>query len=115
MNKCLSLLFALLLTSVGLLGQSDRPEKTQASKIIPAASRFELYLPMILEKRVAIFANHTSMVDDVHLVDTLKKRGVQIVKIFAPEHGFRGTADAGEKVDNTIDPQTGVPVISLYG
>jgi uncharacterized protein YbbC (DUF1343 family) len=115
MNKRLNLLFASLLISVMLPGQSDHTTKNETSKTVPAASRFDLYLPMILEKRVAIFANHTSMVDDVHLVDTLKKRGVQIVKIFAPEHGFRGTADAGEKVDNTVDPQTGIPVISLYG
>jgi uncharacterized protein YbbC (DUF1343 family) len=114
MNKCLILLIALL-TSATLTGQSDQSQENHASKTIPGAARFELYLPMLLQKRVAIFANHTTMVNDVHLVDALKKRGIRIVKIFAPEHGFRGTADAGAKIDNTVDAQTGIPVISLYG
>jgi uncharacterized protein YbbC (DUF1343 family) len=67
------------------------------SKIIPAAERLDDYLPLLKNKRVAVFANNTSMVHDVHLVDTLSRSGVEIKKIFAPEHGFRGTADAGEK------------------
>ena len=70
------------------------------SKIIPAAERIEAYLPMLKNKRVAVFANNTSMVQDIHLVDTLSRSGVDIKKIFAPEHGFRGTADACEKVSN---------------
>jgi len=85
------------------------------SKIVPAAERLDLYLPMLINKRVAIFANNTSMVGSTHLVDTLLKKGVQIKKIFAPEHGFRGTADAGERVGNTKDPGTGIDIISLYG
>jgi uncharacterized protein YbbC (DUF1343 family) len=85
------------------------------SKIIPAAERLDEYLPLLKNKRVAVFANNTSMVQDVHLVDTLSRSGVEIKKIFAPEHGFRGTADAGEKVSNSKDPATGIPVISLYG
>lgn len=55
------------------------------------------------------------MVENTHLVDTLTRSGINIRKIFAPEHGFRGTADAGEKVSNTKDTKTGIPVISLYG
>ncbi|MFX5494126.1 exo-beta-N-acetylmuramidase NamZ domain-containing protein, partial [Acinetobacter baumannii] len=66
-------------------------------------------------KRVAIFANHTATVGNQHLVDTLTKLGVKITKAFGPEHGFRGTADAGEKIDNYNDPATRIPVISLYG
>ena len=65
--------------------------------------------------RVAMVANQTSVVEDKHLVDTLLAAGVQIVKIFCPEHGFRGTAAAGAKVDNSTDPSTGLPIISLYG
>ncbi|MEP7259129.1 MAG: DUF1343 domain-containing protein [Flavitalea sp.] len=84
-------------------------------KIIPAAERLDLYLPLLKDKRVAIFANPTSMVGNVHLVDTLLSRSVNIKKIFAPEHGFRGTADAGEHVSNAVDPGSGLPVISLYG
>lgn len=87
-----------------------------AQTIQPAAERFTSYLPLLKGKRVAIFANQTTTVfGSTHLVDTLKKRGINIVKIFAPEHGFRGTADAGEKVDNSTDPVTGIKVISLYG
>jgi uncharacterized protein YbbC (DUF1343 family) len=74
-----------------------------------------IYLPLIKGKRVGIFANQTSMVGNTHLVDTLMKLGVTIKAIFGPEHGFRGTADAGEKVGNYIDAKTGIPVISLYG
>jgi uncharacterized protein YbbC (DUF1343 family) len=85
------------------------------SKIIPAAERIESYVPLLKNKRVAVFANNTSMVQDIHLVDTLSRSGVKIQKIFAPEHGFRGTADAGEKVSNSKDAATGIDVISLYG
>ncbi len=63
----------------------------------------------------AVVANQTSVVGDVHLVDTLLASGVQVVKIFCPEHGFRGTAAAGAHVDNSVDAQTGLPIISLYG
>ncbi len=94
---------------------SAQQVKNDHSKIVPAAERIELYLPLLKSKRVAVFANNTSMVGSTHLVDTLSKLNINIKKIFAPEHGFRGTADAGEKVANTTDPRTGIPVISLYG
>ncbi|TMI87508.1 MAG: DUF1343 domain-containing protein [Bacteroidetes bacterium] len=74
-----------------------------------------VYLPLIKGKRIGIFANQTSMVGDVHLVDTLKKSGVDIKVIFGPEHGFRGVASAGEKIGNYIDEKTGIPIVSLYG
>lgn len=79
------------------------------------AERLDKYLPMLKGKRVGVFANQTSIVGNTHLVDTLLKLGVNITVIFGPEHGFRGTADAGEKIENVTDPGTGVPVISLYG
>jgi uncharacterized protein YbbC (DUF1343 family) len=85
------------------------------TKIIPGAERLNVYLPLIKGKRVGIFANQTSMVGNVHLVDTLKKSGVDIQVIFGPEHGFRGTASAGEKVGNYVDEKTGIPIVSLYG
>lgn len=83
--------------------------------IITGAQRLDKYIHLLKGKSVAIFANQTSLVDQVHIVDTLKNRGIKIKKIFSPEHGFRGTADAGEKVGNYTDAQTGVQVISLYG
>lgn len=92
-------------------------EKSMYTKppVIPGASRIDVYLPMLKNKKIGIFANQTSMVGNAHLVDTLRKLGVNITVIFGPEHGFRGTADAGEKVGNYTDSKTGIPVISLYG
>lgn len=83
--------------------------------VVTGAERLDKYLPLIKGKRVAIFANQTSVVGNSHLVDTLAKLGVNIKVIFGPEHGFRGNADAGEKIDNAADAKTGVPVVSLYG
>ncbi len=85
------------------------------SEIITGAERMQVYLPYLQGKAVAVFANPTSMVKNTHLVDTLLKSGIKVVKIFGPEHGFRGDADAGEKVGDSNDPKTGIPVISLYG
>jgi len=79
------------------------------------AEQFEKYLPLLKGKKVALVANHTSFIGKSHLVDTLKSKGIQIVKVFAPEHGFRGSADAGEKVASAIDAKTGIPIVSLYG
>ena len=69
----------------------------------------------IQEKRVAIIGNQTSMVGSTHLVDTLLSLGIDVKKVFAPEHGFRGNADAGEKVTDGKDSKTGLPILSLYG
>ena len=82
---------------------------------LTGADQMNRYLPQLLGKRVAVFANATSVVGGVNLVDTLVKRGVHIVKIFSPEHGFRGDADAGASVGNQKDPGTGIPIISLFG
>jgi uncharacterized protein YbbC (DUF1343 family) len=86
-----------------------------AEKIIPAAERMAEYLPMLSGKRVAVLINQTSRVGDKLLADTLLKRGVRLVKIFVPEHGFRGQADAGAHVASGRDGTTGLPIISLYG
>lgn len=97
-------------------GQNNSQQATANSQyIIPAAERINVYLPLIKGKRVGIFANQTSTVGNSHLVDTLRKLGVDIKVIFGPEHGFRGTADAGEKIGNYTDQKTGIPVVSLYG
>ena len=79
------------------------------------AENMSQYLHLLKGKSVAVFANQTSLVGQTHLVDTLKKSGVTIKVIFGPEHGFRGTADAGEKIGNYTDKITGIPVVSLYG
>ena len=83
--------------------------------VITGAERMQVYLPMLKGKSVAVFANQTSMVKNTHLVDTLLSSGIKVVKIFGPEHGFRGDADAGEHIGDAKDKKTGIPVISLYG
>ena len=88
---------------------------TPAKQILTGADQTGKYLPMLAGKRVAILANQTTVIGNQHLVDSLKKRGINIVKVFGPEHGFRGNASAGAKVADEIDQATGIPVISLYG
>ncbi|NLZ94669.1 MAG: DUF1343 domain-containing protein [Bacteroidales bacterium] len=72
------------------------------------------YFPLIEGKRVAVLTNQTGMVHDEHLVDMLKRNEFNLVGIFSPEHGFRGTADAGEHVASSVDKKTGIPIWSLY-
>ena len=82
---------------------------------ILGGERMNLYLDSLVGKKIAIVSNQTSMIGKTHLVDTLMSLGVKIQKVFSPEHGFRGDADAGEKVSSSIDLKTGIPIISLYG
>lgn len=109
----------ILLTIITSCSSSSKINKKNTPPLtgepIPAAYRTNVYFPMLKGKRVAVFANHTSLVGSKHLVDTLLAAGINVVKAFGPEHGFRGTADAGEKVDNYIDKRSGVLVVSLYG
>lgn len=96
--------------------QTALPVSTESQqKVQVGAERIDVYLPLIKGRKVGIFANQTSMVGKTHLVDTLLKLGIKIKVIFGPEHGFRGNADAGEKVGNYTDSKTGIPVVSLYG
>lgn len=84
-------------------------------QIQTGAQNTRAYLPLLEGKRVGIVANHASLIDRTHLVDSLLESGINVVKIFSPEHGFRGTAGAGEKVKDGIDSKTGIIVTSLYG
>ncbi len=92
-----------------------QPLITTGQRITVGAERIDLYEELIDNKRVAMVVNHTSQAFGGHLVDYLLLRDVNIVKIFSPEHGFRGTADAGKHIENSIDERTGVPIVSLYG
>jgi len=83
--------------------------------VIVGAERMDQYLDGLKGKNIALVVNQTSVVGTRHLVDTLLSNKISIKKIFAPEHGFRGDLDAGENVSGSIDPKTGIPVISLYG
>lgn len=85
------------------------------NRVIPGAERLDTYLPLLKGRSVGVFANPTSRVGNIHLVDTLLSRGISVVKIFGPEHGFRGDAGAGEHINDQVDKATGIPVISLYG
>ena len=86
-----------------------------AQPITPGANRTDMYLPLLKGKTVAIVANHTSLINKKNIVDSLLLLGIKIKVIFSPEHGFRGQADAGESVSNSIDSITKLPVISLFG
>src|SRR5690554_4300165 len=95
----------------------DNPKQAK-STIIPGADRPEVYLPLIKDKKVGLVVNQTSILtqkENLHLVDFLLKEGIKVQKVFVPEHGFRGDADAGEVVKNDTDKETGLPLISLYG
>ncbi len=110
--KSLKTILLILLIALGhtrCMAQSEKP------KITIGAQRTDVYLPLLKNKKVALLVNHTSKIGQSHLIDTLIDLKVNVVKIFAPEHGIRGNADAGEKIDHTIDAKSGLPVISLYG
>ncbi|MDB5251110.1 MAG: hypothetical protein JWP27_279 [Flaviaesturariibacter sp.] len=85
------------------------------SNIVPGADQLDKYLPLLKGKRVALLVNHTSTIGGAHTVDALLKQGVDIKVIFGPEHGFRGDAPDGAKIETTADAKTGIPVVSLYG
>ncbi len=108
------LLFILFLATVNGVAQTKH-RYLFPTDIKTGAQRFELYLGLIKGKNVGILANHTSTLGKVHVVDTLFHQGIKIVRIFSPEHGFRGKMEAGEKFENMKDPGTGIPVISMYG
>ena len=108
----LTVLFAAL-TSCG--SKPELKEYAPTPDILPGATDLEAYLPLLEGKRVAILSNQTGMINENrHVLDTLLALNVNVVSIFSPEHGFRGTADAGELVGNSVDGPTGVPISSLY-
>ena len=82
--------------------------------VVLGAARTSEYVPLLKGKRVALFSNQTGMVGDKHTLDLMLENGVNVVTIFSPEHGFRGTADAGEHVSSGVDEKTGIPIASLY-
>ncbi|MBX2942865.1 MAG: DUF1343 domain-containing protein [Cyclobacteriaceae bacterium] len=84
-------------------------------KILLGAEQLDLLASKLQGQRVALLVNHTSQVGHTHLADTLLSLGLNLVKIFSPEHGFRGQAADGEKINNSIDEKTGLPIVSLYG
>lgn len=108
MKQALSII-CLLLAAVGAMGAT-----VAADSILVGAARTELYVDSLTGKRVGLYSNHTGMVGDRHTLDIMLDHGVKVEKLFSPEHGFRGTADAGEHVSSSIDPESGLPIVSLY-
>lgn len=94
---------------------SDEKPTQIKQDLMVGAERLDQYIDLLKGKRIGIVGNQTSRIGDTHLVDSLLSSSIQIVKVFSPEHGFRGDADAGEKVDSNVDVKTGLPIISLYG
>lgn len=88
--------------------------QAKQSRVIVGAEQTNDYLPILKNKRIAVFSNHTGMVGNKHLLDVLLENKINVVAIFSPEHGFRGNADAGEHVSSSVDQKTGVPILSLY-
>lgn len=106
MNKVLTILSFTFFAAISLMAQKP---------ILPGAYQTTEYFPLLKNKRVGLFTNQTAVIGNTHLIDTLKKAGITIQKVFTPEHGLRGTADAGEKVSDEIDAKTGIQIVSLYG
>ena len=105
----------LLIFSIAAGFHTMRAQSVLCNKVRVGAEQTQKYIPLLNGKRVAVMSNQTGMVGDQHLVDVLVENGVDVAGIFSPEHGFRGTADAGEHVSNSTDEKTGVPIWSLYG
>ncbi len=102
-------------TTAGTVADTtEQPQKAQKA-VVTGAERTSAYLKLLKGKRVALFSNQTGVVGDKHVLDVLLDNGVNVVTIFSPEHGFRGKADAGEKVSSSVDEKTGVAIYSLYG
>lgn len=95
-----------------LLSDAISPVPTESVRV--GTTDTAMYYPRLAGKRVALLANHTSRIGERHLVDILHARGFDVTAIFAPEHGFRGTADPGEHVGGSVDAATGIPIRSLY-
>ncbi|MDD4589642.1 MAG: DUF1343 domain-containing protein, partial [Parabacteroides sp.] len=88
--------------------------QAQQSPVVVGAEQTDAYLPFLKGKRVALFSNHTGIVNGKHTLDVLVENKVAVTAIFSPEHGFRGNAGAGDHVASSVDEKTGVPILSLY-
>ncbi len=106
---------AVIFLSINVLNTDCAKAQSPTKPIITGADQTDKYLPLLTGKRIGVLANPTTIIGNKHLVDSLLKRGVNIIKAFGPEHGFRGTASAGIKVGDEKDPDTGIKIVSLYG
>lgn len=95
--------------------KAQPPDQKTHIPVVCGAERTDEYLPFLKDRNVALIVNHTSLIGNTHLLDSLLAHKTEVVKVFAPEHGFRGDADAGAHVASGVDTKTGIPVVSLYG
>jgi len=107
--------FYILLLKIAVFSAGIQNGSGNNMEILPGAWQTASYFHLLEDKQVAVAGNHTSMIQNTHLVDTLLASGINVVKVFSPEHGFRGKAADGEYVDDSTDPRTGIPIVSLYG
>ncbi|MCE5174869.1 MAG: DUF1343 domain-containing protein [Bacteroidales bacterium] len=109
----------ILLTLIGVLSAGGKGKVTKSesksTQIITGAEQLDAYLTILKDKKVGLMANQTTVVKDKHLVDILLENGIDLKFAFIPEHGFRGTIERGEDVNNDVDSKTGLPLYSLYG
>lgn len=109
------LLVLLFLANCCLITAQNNGKILTDIDVLNGAERTNLYFPYLSNKKIAVVANQSSMIGNTHLVDSLLAAGFSVKKVFCPEHGFRGMADAGENIKNYTDKKTGLPIISLYG
>lgn len=118
--RYIALLFTLLCVACGTRVSAQGESATSADcdtvdEVLTGATDTAAYMPLLRARRVAVLANHTAMFSPTeHIVDMMHREGVNIVGIFSPEHGFRGRAEAGAAVQNSVDERTGIPILSLY-
>ncbi len=105
----------LILTAFLSCFNTSSSSQSVQQRILPGADRTSEYLPLLKNRNIGVIVNHTSMVGSLHLVDFLDNQGINVTKIFSPEHGFKGNADAGEKIDDDLERYNGIPIKSLYG
>ena len=108
-----AILFAACQSASSQKNTAEGPKPTKIVKV--GAEQLDVVLPKLKNKRVALVVNHTSLVGHTHLVDTLLASGIHVVKVFGPEHGFRGNAADGQTITDSLDTKTKLPVLSLYG
>jgi uncharacterized protein YbbC (DUF1343 family) len=119
-TKTFATIISVMLIAIPAMAQKSKKHPLPTAPktfqpIITGAENTTLYFDSLRGKKIALMVNQTSLIGTTHLVDSLLKMNMTIERIFAPEHGFRGTADAGEKIKSGIDEKTGIPIVSLYG
>ncbi len=114
-NLLLGAVAALTACTASASKEAAADQAAETAEVIVGAARTDAYMDSLRGKNVALFSNHTGMVGDKHTLDLMLENGIKVATIISPEHGFRGTADAGEHVSSSVDPVTGIPITSLYG